>query len=89
MTAAAQRDMPAYASLAAFLAHYRALSNASRRWPEDDRVLAALARELEVLSAQERAALDSASDTPAARRHRERAEFHLRRELLARGAIAG
>jgi hypothetical protein len=89
MTAAPQREMPAYASLAAFLAHYRALASASRRSPEEERILAALERELEVLPAEERAALDSASDAPAAGRRRERAELHLRRELLARGAIAG
>ena len=34
-------------------------------------------------------ALDSTEDTPAANRHRDRAELQLRRELAARGIIAG
>jgi hypothetical protein len=89
MTPGRDREIPAYASLAAFLAHYRALAAAGSRSAEEDRVLAAMRKYLDAISAEERSALESDSAEPAARRHRERAEMHLRRELVARGAIAG
>lgn len=89
MTPSRDRDLPAYASLAAFLAHYRALAAAPARSADEERTLDAMRRLLDAIPAEDRAALDSAGDTPAARRHRERAELHLRRELIARGALAG
>jgi hypothetical protein len=89
MTPERDRDFPAYASLAAFLAHYRALAAARSRSEQEDRVLAAMRKHLDTIPADERSALDSEADTPAARRHRERAETRLRRELIARGALAG
>lgn len=46
-------------------------------------------RLLEVLRPEERAAVVSQSDDPAAVRHRERASTRLRRELIARGALDG
>ena len=93
----------AYASLAAFLAHWRALKHASAdaltadelaRSAEMDEIIAALRPE-------ERAALEAANtddgsagagaaaaDSGVARRHRERAEVRLARELRARGVLA-
>jgi hypothetical protein len=95
----------AYASLTAFLAHWRALKHASagalnvdelaRRAEMDE-----LARRNEMdeiialLRPEERAALEAASaddrsaGAGAARRHRERAEVRLARELRARGLLA-
>jgi hypothetical protein len=87
----------AYASLAAFLAHWRALRHAPAgalaaddpvRRAEMDKLIAAL-------RAEERAALEAANtggesaSGGAARRHRERAEASLARELRARGLLAG
>jgi len=94
----------AYASLTAFLAHWRALKHASagalnvdvlaRRNEMDE-----LARRNEMdeiialLRPEERAALEAASaddrsaGAGAARRHRERAEVRLARELRARGLL--
>jgi hypothetical protein len=87
----------AYASLVAFLAHWRALKHASAdalaaeevaRRAEMDEIIAALRPE-------ERAALEAANteaantDDGSARRHRERAELSLARELRARGLLAG
>jgi hypothetical protein len=104
----------AYASLTAFLAHWRALKHASAgalnvdelarrnqmdelaRRPEMDE----LARRNEMdeiialLRPEERASLEAASaddrsaGAGAARRHRERAEVRLARELRARGLLA-
>ncbi len=89
MTPERDRELSVYASLAAFLAHYRALSAASSLSKEEDRTLGAMRKFLSAIAPEERAALDSKAGTPAARRHRERAEIHLRRELVARGALAG
>jgi hypothetical protein len=87
----------AYASLAAFLAHWRALKHASAgalkldelaRRTEMDEIIAA------ALRPEERAALDAAhtddgsASAGTARRHRERAEVSLARELRARGLLA-
>jgi hypothetical protein len=89
MTPERDREIPVYASLAAFLAHYRALAAARSRSADEDRALAAMRKLLAAIAPEERAALDSLDDTPAARRHRERASLRLRCELIARGAIAG
>jgi len=94
-----------YASLTAFLAHWRALKHAragalnvdelARRNQMDE-----LARRnqmdeiIALLRPEERAALEAASaddrsaGAGAARRHRERAEVRLARELRARGLLA-
>jgi hypothetical protein len=77
---------PAYSSLAAFLAHYRALKSAASHDPEDERLLAEMSA---TLAPEVRTALDSTEDTPAANRHRARAEFQLRRVLVASGMLAG
>ena len=41
------------------------------------------------LSPEDRAALDSSAATDSARRNRERAELHLKRELAARAILSG
>jgi hypothetical protein len=80
---------PAYSSLAAFLAHYRALKSVASRGPEDERLLAEMSATIATLAPEVRAALDSTEDTPAAKRHRSRAESQLHRVLAARGMVAG
>jgi hypothetical protein len=79
-----------YSSLAAFLAHYRALRgdhDAGRA--ADGGRLAAMEQLIALLRAEERAAIESDSDAPEVARHRERAQLKLRRELLARGVLDG
>ncbi len=88
MTSLAMKPLP-YSSLAAFLAHHHALESASSRTPDEDRLLAELSAAIATLSAEERTALDSSDATGPARRIRERAELHLRRELVARAIVAG
>jgi hypothetical protein len=88
--------LDAYSSLAAFLAHWRALKHATAaalaadelaRRAEMDEIIAALRPE-------ERAALEAANNddksagADATRRHRERAELRLARELRGRGLLA-
>jgi hypothetical protein len=88
--------LDAYSSLAAFLAHWRALKHVTAdalaadelgRSAEMDEIIAALRPE-------ERAALETANNdhgsagAGAARRHRERAELRLARELRNRGLLA-
>ena len=81
---------PPYSSLAAFLAHYRALaSSGASRTADEDRLFAELSAAIAILSPELRAALDSSDSTASARRSRERAELHLRRELIARGIVSG
>jgi len=80
---------PPYSSLAAFLAHYRALLSASSRTPDEDQIFAQMTAAIATLSPELRAALDSSDSTASARRSRERAELHLRRELVARGIVSG
>jgi hypothetical protein len=85
-----------YSSLAAFLAHWRALKHTHAgalvaddlaRRAEIDEIIAALRPE-------ERAALDAentddrSAGAGAARRHRERAELKLARQLRDRGLLA-
>jgi hypothetical protein len=81
--------IPAYSSLAAFLAHYHAIKTASSRSPDDEQLLAEMSVAISTLAPEARAALDSIDGTGSARRHRERAELQLRRELAARGIITG
>jgi hypothetical protein len=80
---------PAYSSLAAFLAHYRALKSAASRGPDDERLFGEMSAAIAMLAPEVRTAFDSTEDTPAANRHRARAEFQLRRALAARGMLAG
>jgi hypothetical protein len=83
-----EKNQLSYASLAAFLAHWRALRTAPARSEAEERMLAEMARLLAALTPDECAALD-AHDAGAAHRHRERAEQRLRRELLSRGVLSG
>ena len=85
---AAVKSAP-YSSLAAFLAHYRALTTASSRTAEENRLLEELSAAVATLSPDLRASIDSSDSTASARRIRERAELHLRRELVARGIVSG
>ena len=78
-----------YSSLAAFLAHYRALLSASSRTSDEDQLFAEMSAAIAILSPEQRAALDSSDSIASARRSRERAELHLRRELVARGIVSG
>jgi len=81
--------IPAYSSQAAFLAHYRALKSVASRRNDDERLFAEMSSAIATLPIETRAALDSTEDNGSAKRHRERAEFQLRRELAVRGIIAG
>jgi hypothetical protein len=80
---------PPYSSLAAFLAHYRALLSASSRTPDEDQIFDQMTAAIATLSPELRAALDSSDSTASARRSRERAELHLRRELVAHRIVSG
>jgi hypothetical protein len=75
--------------MAAFLGHYRALKSASSRGSDDEQVFAEMSAMIATLAPETRTALDSTDDSASARRHRDRAELHLRRELAARGIVAG
>lgn len=83
--------MHRYSSVSAFLAHYHALRRVppSSLGEEDRKRLDAIEKLLEVLRPEEREAIAADSDDAAAKRHRERAAMHLRRELAARGALDG
>jgi hypothetical protein len=78
-----------YSSVSAFLAHYQSLRRipASSQTEDDRNRFVAMELLLEILRREERAAVVSGSDDPAAKRHRERAVLRLRRELVARGAL--
>jgi hypothetical protein len=91
-----------YSSLAAFLAHWRALTlaPADTQAPDELSRGAAMGEIIAALRPEERAALEAArtgaggaddgsANAGAARRHRERAELSLGRELRARGLLAG
>ena len=81
--------LPAYSSLAAFLAHYHALKSDASRGADDEQLFAEMSAAIATLAPEARAALDSVEDSARAKRHRERAELQLRRELAARGIVAG
>lgn len=79
----------AYSSLAAFLAHYRALKSDASRSSDDEQLLNEMTAAIGALAPETRAALESTDSGANARRHRERAELQLRRELAKRGIVAG
>ncbi|HEY9156471.1 hypothetical protein [Candidatus Binatus sp.] len=81
--------VPAYSSLTAFLAHYHALKSDPSRGSDDEQLLAVMSAAIATLAPEARAALDSVEDSARAKRHRDRAELRLRRELAARGFVAG
>jgi hypothetical protein len=78
-----------YSSLAAFLAHYRSLQSSVSRTAEEEQLFAEMCAAIATLTPEERTVLDSSAATGAARRNRERAELHLKRELTARAMLAG
>ncbi|MGH7778458.1 MAG: hypothetical protein ACREQR_01340 [Candidatus Binataceae bacterium] len=78
-----------YASIAAFLAHYRSLNSSRELSGAERRILTEMRAPLDWLESGERAALESDADDSAARRHRERAMRKLSRELISRGIISG
>ncbi|WP_333647606.1 hypothetical protein [Candidatus Binatus sp.] len=81
--------VPAYSSLAAFLAHYHALKSDPSRGSDDEQLLAGMSAAIATLAPEAGAALDSVEDSARAKRHRDRAALQLRRELAARGIVAG
>ena len=81
--------IPAYSSLAAFIAHYHALKMDSSRSLDDEKLFAEMSAVIAALAPEVRIALDSTAGSASARRRRERAELQLRRELAVRGIIAG
>jgi hypothetical protein len=81
-----------YSSLAAFLAHYRALKSASSLALEERSRLAELEKLIDGAGLDARELLSDQSGAAAsgeAIRHRERAERRLRSELLTRGVLTG
>ncbi len=77
----------AYTSIAAMLAHRRALE-ASRDLKTDERAaLSAIRAILDSLDSADRAAVESDAVDPAAERHRQRALRALARAAKMRGAI--
>jgi hypothetical protein len=81
--------IPAYSSVTAFLAHYRALKSAASRSSHDEQLFAAVSAAIATLAPQARGALESVEDSARIKRHRDRDELQLRRELAARGIVAG
>jgi hypothetical protein len=82
--------MTAYSSLAAYLAHWRALQREQHKNPAAGKspTLEEMNRVVqEILGEQARYLKEEPADS-AARRHRDRAEAALRRELIARGTIS-
>jgi cytochrome c-type biogenesis protein CcmH/NrfG len=78
-----------YSSVAAFLAHLKALEKASPHTEDDERILAVMRGVLAELPSDEREALsDDSNASPARRRHRERAELNLSRVMTSRGLLA-
>jgi hypothetical protein len=78
-----------YGSLAAFVAHYRALRSSPTLGDSDQKILAEMRSLLDSLPSEDRAALESDAVDSAAERRRERALRKLHRELLERGIISG
>jgi hypothetical protein len=78
----------AYSSLAAFLAHYRALKLSAPLSADDEKLFAEMSAAIATLAPAARVALDSTEDSASARRHRDRAELQLHRELAALGILA-
>jgi hypothetical protein len=82
--------MTGYSSLAAYLAHWRALQREQHKNPAPPKspVLEEMNRVVqEILGAEARYLQEEPAD-PAARRHRDRAEARLLRELIARGTVS-
>jgi hypothetical protein len=83
--------MTRYSSLEAYLAHRRALQRERQQnpaAPAKSPVLDEMNRVLQEVLGEESRYLKEEPVDSAARRHRDRAEARLRRELIARGIIA-
>jgi hypothetical protein len=81
--------LPLYSSLAAFMAHYQTLKALASRTSDEQQLFSEMTAALTALPPETRAALDSTDSSASAKRHRERAEIQLRRELIARGIVSG
>lgn len=82
--------MTGYSSLAAYLAHWRVLQREQQKNPASPKspILEEMNRVVqEILGAESRYLQEESADS-AARRHRDRAEARLRRELIARGTVS-
>jgi hypothetical protein len=82
--------MSTYSSLAAYLAHWRALQREQQKnpAPATSPVLEEMNRVVQDILGEQAKYLQQEPADSAARRHRDRAEARLRRELIARGTIA-
>ena len=82
--------MSGYSSLAAYLGHWRALQREQQRNPAPPKspVLEEMNRVVREILGEEARYLQEEPADPAARRHRDRAEARLCRELVARGTIS-
>jgi hypothetical protein len=82
--------MTSYSSLAAYLAHWRALQQEQQKnpAPANSPVLAEMNRVVQQVLGEEARYLKEEPADSAARRHRDRAEAKLRRELIARATIS-
>lgn len=82
--------MTSYSSLAAYLAHWRALQREQQKntAPPKSSVLEEMNRVVQEILGAESSYLQEESADSAARRHRDRAEARLRRELIARGTVS-
>ena len=79
----------AYSSLAAFLAHYRALRDAAPSEPQERELLARMEDIVGALHPADRAALLDDGNDSATTRHRQRAERLLRLLLAGQGILQG
>jgi hypothetical protein len=82
--------MTTYSSLAAYLAHWRALQREQQKnlAPARSPVLEEMNRVAQELLGEQARYLQEEPADSAARRHRDRAEARLRREMIARGIIS-
>ena len=76
-------------SMAGAKADPQTLASTSSRTSDEDQLFGQMTTAIATLSPELRAALDSSDSAASARRSRERAELHLRRELVARGIVSG
>jgi hypothetical protein len=79
----------AYSSLAAFLAHYRALRDGASSEPPERELLAKMEDIVGGLHPADRAALLNDGNDPATMRRRQRAERSLRPLLAGQGILQG
>ena len=82
--------MTGYSSLAGYLAHWRALQREQQKTSTalKSPVLEEMNRVVQEILGEESRYLQEDPADSAARRHRDRAETRLRRELIARGTIS-